>query len=111
MNKKYRTITSVAVAAAIALTSCSAGSGSSMPGMNHGGAGPAPSSTSPAAASSATGTVPADASEGQFKSPNNENAPLTVGIAGALLAVAGGLFYLTQRRSRNSGHQGPTARG
>ncbi|WJH26742.1 hypothetical protein [Pseudarthrobacter defluvii] len=108
MNKKHMTIPSVAVAAAIALTGCSADSGSSMPGMNHGGGAPVPSTTSPAAASSPPATRPADVEGDRFRPPNNDNAPLTVGIAGALLSVAGGIFYLVQRRSRNSGHQDHT---
>lgn len=105
MNKKYMSISSVAVAAAIALTGCSSGSGSGMPGMNHGGGVPVPSTTSPATGSSPTATGPADAPGDRFRPPNNDNAPLTVGIAGALLSVGGGIFYLAQRRSRNSGHQ------
>lgn len=101
MNKKYMTISSAAIAAVIALAGCSGGSGGSMPGMNMGGSGM--SSGSATAASSPAGTAPADAALDQVRAPNDENAPLTVGIAAALLALAGATSYLAQRRGRNSG--------
>ncbi|MDD1478604.1 MULTISPECIES: hypothetical protein [unclassified Arthrobacter] len=101
MNKKHMTVSSAAIAAAIALAGCSAGSGGSMPGMNMGGSGMA--SGSATAASSPAGTAPAGAAPDQVRAPNDQNAPLTVGIAAALLALAGGISYLAQRRARNSG--------
>lgn len=101
MNKKYMTIPAAAIAAAIALAGCSAGSGGSMPGMNHGGSGM--SSSSAPAASPPAAPAPADAAPDQVRAPNDENAPLVGGIAAALLALAGGLSYMAQRRARNSG--------
>ncbi|WP_346960476.1 hypothetical protein [uncultured Arthrobacter sp.] len=102
MNKKYTTMSSAAIAAVIALAGCSTGSGGSMPGMNMGDSGM--SSSSATTPSSPVGTAPADAAPDPARSANNENAPLTVGIAAALLALGGGTFYLAQRRrARNSG--------
>lgn len=102
MKKKYMAISSAAIAAVIALAGCSAGSGGSMPGMNMGGSGMAPSSAT--APSSPAGTAPADAAPDRARPANDENAPLTIGIAASLLALGGGTFYLAQRRrARDSG--------
>ena len=101
MNKKYMTIPAAAIAAAISLAGCSDGSGGSMPGMNHGGS--VMSSSSATAASPPASTAPAAAVPDQVRGPNDENAPLVAGIAAALLALGGGLFYVAQRRARNSG--------
>lgn len=100
MNKKYMTTSAAAFAAAIALAGCSDVSSGSMPGMNHGGSGMSSSSTT--ATDSPPVTTPAGAGPEKV-SPSNENAPLTLGIAAALLALAGGIFYLAQRRAKNAG--------
>lgn len=106
MNKKYTTMSAAGIAAAIALAGCSAGSGGSMPGMDMGGSGMS-SSSEPAGAPTAgpiSETAPADAAPERVRPPNNDNAPLTMGIAAAVVALAGAIFFLAQRRrARNSG--------
>ena len=101
MKKKYMTTSAGAFAAAIVLAGCSDVSSGSMPGMNHGGSG---MSSSPATATGSPAvTAPAGGAPERVRPPNDENAPLTLGIAATLLALAGGIFYLAQRRARNTG--------
>lgn len=52
-----------------------------------------PSATPSPAASPPAATVP-----GQVKPPNDDNGPLTAGIAAAILAAAIGVLYLARRR-------------
>lgn len=101
MNKKNRTTSAAAFAAAIVLAGCSDVSSGGMPGMNHGGSGM--SSSSATATGSPPVTAPAGPAPEQVRPPNDENVPLTLGIAAALLALGGGIFYLAQRRARNTG--------
>lgn len=52
----------------------------------------------PAASTASTGVAPAAETAPEQVKPNDSNAPLAVGIAAAILAVAAAVFFIAQRR-------------